>query len=77
LPPGRAWLATRPLLTGLFASAKTIGTSDVTRLAARALKAPAVKMTSPLNRANSAAISEKLSGRLSAQRYSSHFEVDR
>ena len=69
LPPGRARLATKPLLTGLFASAKTIGITDVACFAAFAPN-PAVTMTSTLSRTNSAAISAKRSLRPSAHRYS-------
>jgi hypothetical protein len=69
LPPGRARLATKPLPTGSFERAKTMGMVEVTRFAAM-IPAPAVNMTSTLSRVNSAAICVKRSSRLSAQRYS-------
>ena len=69
LPPGRARLATRPAPTGSFATAKTIGMTDVACFAAATAR-PAVTMTSTFRRTNSAAISAKRSARPSAQRYS-------
>ena len=69
LPPGRDRLATRPPPTGSFASAKTMGMTDVACLSAGTALAT-VTMTSTLSRTNSAAISAKRSGRPSAQRYS-------
>src|SRR6266851_5666923 len=69
LPPGRARLAARPLPTGSFANARTIGIVDVACFAATPAP-PEVTMTSTLSRANSAAISPKRSLRPSAQRYS-------
>jgi hypothetical protein len=65
LPPGRARLATKPLPTGSFERAKTMGMVEVTRFAAM-IPAPAVNMTSTLSRVNSAAICVKRSSRLPA-----------
>src|SRR5262249_18958464 len=56
LPPGRARPATSPLPMGSFATANTIGMTDVVCFAVRAA-APVVTMTSTLSCTNSAAIS--------------------
>ena len=70
LPPGRARLTTRPVLTGSPATANTIGMTDVARFAAITGGVAYVTMTSTLSRTYSAAISLKRSLRPSAQRYS-------
>jgi hypothetical protein len=70
LPIGRAKLATRPVPTGSFTVATTIGMTAVARFAARADAVPCVTMTSTWSRTNSVAISTKRSVRPSAQRYS-------
>ena len=69
LPPGRARLATRPVLRGSATVANTIGITEVAGFAAKT-GGPAVTITSTLRRANSAAISAKRSKRPSAQRIS-------
>jgi hypothetical protein len=61
LPPGRAKLVTRLFAIGSPATAKTIGITDVARLAAMTLAVPDVTMTSTLSRTKSAAISAKRS----------------
>ena len=69
-PPGRARLATRPMPTGSPAPANTIGISDVSRFAATTFDVPAVAMTLPFRRTNSATISAARSACPCAQRYS-------
>jgi hypothetical protein len=59
----------KPLPTGSFATANTIGMTDVACFAARSA-VPDVTITSTFSRTNSAAISAKRSSRPSAQRYS-------
>ncbi len=56
LPPGRAKLAIMPAATGSFATAKTIGISDVACFNV-GTAAPVVTITSTFSRTNSAAIS--------------------
>src|SRR5215467_2236882 len=70
LPPGRARLATRPVLTGSPVAAKTMGMTDVACLAAKTMPVPDVTITSTLRWTNSAAISAARSVRPSVQRYS-------
>src|SRR5262249_13897681 len=65
LPPGRARLTTRPVLTGSPAPARTIG---MTCFAARTLTLPLETMTSTFCRTNSATISAARSLRPSAHR---------
>src|SRR3984957_14739516 len=69
LPPGRTKLVTKPLSTGSFAIAKTMGITDVARFST-GTAAPVVTMASTLSRTNSVAISASRSGRPSSQRYS-------
>src|SRR5262245_59911911 len=69
-PPGRARLATKPVLTGSPADANTIGMTDVACFAARTDAVPQVTITSTFSRTNSAAISARRSLRPSAHRYS-------
>src|SRR5262249_55030481 len=69
LPPGRDRLATKPLPTGSFATANTIGMTDVACFAARSA-VPDVTMTSTFSWTSSAAISTNRSSRPSAQRSS-------
>jgi hypothetical protein len=56
LPPGRAKLETRPLPSGSFDAAKTIGMVDVACFKVGAAP-PDMTMTSTLSRTNSAEIS--------------------
>src|SRR5262249_12281450 len=65
LPSGRARLVTKPLPTGSFATANTIGMSRVACFTASTAP-PDVTITSTLSRVNSAAISAKRSLRPSA-----------
>src|SRR6516164_2474855 len=69
LPPGRDRLATKPLPTGSFATANTIGMTDVACFTASSA-VPDVTMTSTFSWTNSAAISTNRSSRPSPHRYS-------
>jgi hypothetical protein len=68
LPPGRARLATKPVLTGFSATPKTIGVVAVAALAARAARAPTVAIT--VTRRRPAIIDGSWSYRPSSQWYS-------
>src|SRR5215468_7050158 len=61
LPPGRARLATRPVLRGSATVANTIGMTEVAFFAAKT-GGPDVTMTSTFSRTNSAATSRKTLG---------------
>ena len=67
-PPGRARLATNPVVTGSMAATMTIGSSAVACFAAWIAGVPLVTMTFTFRRASSAAKPGRRSYRLSPNR---------